>query len=88
MLNKEFIRFLKDIGLYSAYTSDKGHSDEEYDFFSDFINYSFCWADTKHEYLWELVFRTANWAELHLDLRKHNINTNDKYIDFFKEKLF
>ena len=88
MLNKEFIRFLKDIGLYSAYTSDKGRSAEEYDLFSDFINYSFCWADTKHESLWETLFTTANWAELHLGLRKRNINTNDKYIDFFKEKLF
>lgn len=88
MLNKEFIRFLKDIGLYSAYTSDKGSTGKEYDFFSDFINCSFCWADTKHEHLWETLFETAICAEAHFDLRKRNINTIDKYKDFFKQKLF
>jgi len=87
MLNKEFIRFLKDVGLYSVYTSDRGGCWRECYLFSDFINNSFCWAVTKHEKLWETVFTTANWAELHMNLNIYTIN-NGEYIKYFKDKLF
>lgn len=88
MLNKEFIRFLKDIGLYSVYTSDKGNCWKDCYLFSEFINHSFCWADTKHENLWRTVFITSTMAEVHLNLNKNNINDDDKYINHFKDKLF
>ena len=86
MANKEFIRFLKDIGLYAAYIQDKGDCGKV-NLFSEFINYSFCWMDTKHQNLWANLHEISYQAEFRFNITKDNIN-NDKYVNYFKEKLF